>query len=481
MAGQDYPKRLEAGATQNVNIAGDYIFCKFADRPFTVIMDGSRVTMEAGDKYRNEGGFKEFEIENTDTLNPFAIVLTIGQGDYNRQIVKGEVGIVPILRNADGTTKTDTRSTLKINLTPSNLALTTYSQGEAVAVGPAPQDVPAEVTDTWVLKGDGYDILIVNNAGDDTYVEKYNKKGQYQGRETFFGVGFIAAAAFIKPPGEPLMYLNISADITVRRLIDDQIVYSTNDTYYRSISYVPERDQYLAHRSGTSGLAWLDRSFQIVSTFTGAFTARDWDEISVAYDGAQNRIIVGSTSNLYILDETGALVDSFGSPVGTGASFPGYTRGIAVVDDQTLFINAQRSKTLEYVPAVVAMYDYTTNPEFIARKPGCELAGAFLKQTSSVQVSAVISATEKSDGVTLTGEIIKAALEFYYQRKMPVDYLDHVYALDLGTTATGLPFRAISSGNETFKRASIEDNFDVLLPGQILITTDNELTLGAAL
>lgn len=136
MAGQDIRKRLAPGGAQPINVSGDYIYMKFADRPVNVIINGgrsgqTRVTMEAGDKYR-PGPFGQFEIENPDTERPAQIIITVGEGDYNRQYVKGEIQAEPILRNADGTTKPDTRFTLEMDLYPSRLSVISYQQFDLI-------------------------------------------------------------------------------------------------------------------------------------------------------------------------------------------------------------------------------------------------------------------------------------------------------------------------------------------------------------
>src|SRR5690554_437705 len=139
MAGQDITKRLQPGQSQPVQVGGDFIFLKFADRPIVVIINGgessgSRVIMEAGDKYR-PGAFQSFEIENTDNDNPAQLVMTVGRGDYNRQIVQGEIKSVISLRKADGTLVDDSRAwiekavvfrpdTMGVGITRGDLSLT---------------------------------------------------------------------------------------------------------------------------------------------------------------------------------------------------------------------------------------------------------------------------------------------------------------------------------------------------------------------
>lgn len=484
MAGQDIQKRLLPGQSQPVQVGGDFIFLKFADRPIVVIINGgessgSRVIMEAGDKYR-PGAFQSFEIENTDKDNPAQLVMTVGRGDYNRQIVQGEIMVEPGLRKADGSFVSDTRHEIVIDLYPSKLELTTYAQGEAVAIGSAQPGAITDVSDVWLFLGDQDETWVATGTGSSyLYIERFSKYGQYLGRLDYSATGFVSAAAFVKPPGEPVLYLDAGvAPIQVKRLNDKQTVYTMAANIYRSVAYIPERDQYLAHHTGTNGLAWLDRSFQVVETFSGAFPGRDWDDISLGYDAAKERILVGELGNLHILNMDGSLIETVPAPTGTGAGFPGYIKGLFTRDGQNLVIQAERAIAQTYVPALVALYDYTTKPEFISRRPGCGLLGSPFEADQLPQIKADITATGYYEGVVIEGEIIKAALEYHFRKEAPADYLDHVYKFSASRQKNGAPFQTQYAGNQTFDRANIADSFGVLLPGRMTITIDNALTMG---
>jgi len=97
------------------------------------------------------------------------------------------------------------------------------------------------------------------------------------------------------------------------------------------------------------------------------------------------------------------------------------------------------------------------------------------------QITASVTVEELADAVAISGEVIKAAIEYYFRRKAPADYMDHIYFADLGKNRVGEPIKPISSGNETFKRAGIADNFEIRVPGRLSFTIDSELELGADL
>jgi hypothetical protein len=113
MAGQDIRKLVPAGGGFPIQVSGDYIYLKYADRAIDVIINGgrsgqTRVNMEAGDKYR-PGPFEAFEVVNPDSERPAQVVFTVGEGDYNRQIITGAVKLKSTVETSLGGDQPDTR------------------------------------------------------------------------------------------------------------------------------------------------------------------------------------------------------------------------------------------------------------------------------------------------------------------------------------------------------------------------------------
>jgi hypothetical protein len=100
-----------------------------------------------------------------------------------------------------------------------------------------------------------------------------------------------------------------------------------------------------------------------------------------------------------------------------------------------------------------------------------------LRNFQAIQTTANITVEKTLNGVLVSGEVIKAALEFYFGRSMPVEYLDHVYYFDSSNNG----FKAVSSGNKTFLAANIDDNFAIRTPTNLIIKLDNDIELGALL
>jgi hypothetical protein len=197
------------------------------------------------------------------------------------------------------------------------------------------------------------------------------------------------------------------------------------------------------------------------------------------YDPVSGLVYVISNNEYFTIDlatdKVGPLVDiTFADPQ---SDIHIYYTG-AFVEGRNIYLMQDKNNTQVRKQALLA---YVTKPEFEAIRPGCELKEALIKSVGLPQITAEITATQVVGGVSITGQIIKAAIEYYYGRKVPDNYLDHVYALDLTIDENGREFKVVKSGNETFARASIVDNFGVMTPGKITITIDNELQLGVIL
>lgn len=114
MAVQDIKVRVPAGETLPVQKPGDFIYLKFADRKIAIIEDQSRFEMEAGDKYVSPNGFRDFQVQNLDQVNPVYVIFAVGKGDYYRQIIQGEIVIDPRIKTGEGVYVSDTRADHKI-------------------------------------------------------------------------------------------------------------------------------------------------------------------------------------------------------------------------------------------------------------------------------------------------------------------------------------------------------------------------------
>lgn len=485
MAGQDISKRLLPGQSQPVQVGGDFIFMKFADRPITVLINGgessgSRVVMEAGDKYR-PGNFQSFEIENTDPERPAQLLLTVGRGDYNRQIVKGEISITPILRNADGTTKTDTRHDLRIDLLPANLELDTYAAGDLIATGQTLVGSSFSTSSNFIFQKVDGDMVFMDGGSNGSWTVSRLNLQTLSYSSTFNGdlPGTAIATDMAEHPTLGFIALRTSTNELYQWTGTEWVLFGELPAAQtcNSLCYMPDRKLW----AGTSVLNGVDgkgiylfsddlasqAAFIPVATISGSHSAR--------YDRANSQLYLVRNINYIPIDIEEGTAGAEVGIVYEGNQNNGAQYGRMVVHGNDVFFmeDVYETRVRKH-----AFKNYTTKPEFRAIRPGCELAQALIRADQLPQITATITTETQANGVKVSGELIRAAMEYYFRRAVPDGYLDHVYAVDFTRDGYGRPFAPIVTGNDTFARANVADNFTSLLPGQVVITIDNELTLG---
>jgi hypothetical protein len=218
-------------------------------------------------------------------------------------------------------------------------------------------------------------------------------------------------------------------------------------------------------------------TFEIIRevAITGVPTNPSWRQ-RIAYDRFNDRYYLQSYNNgsHYILNSDFEVVESLGGFTGS----PDISRGRDVYRNQ-LYISPGAQSAQLYTAKVWDQYD--TSPRIEAVRPFCGLNNALLKRTDPIVLTAAITAREVATGIQIEGELIKAALEYYYRAKVPDDYLDHIYGFDVSRDKNGFPFKKLVSGNRTFKAAQIVDNLSTLAPSRVTVILDNEMKLGANL
>ncbi len=496
MAGDSKAFTIPAGGTYPINGNGEtYIFCQFADRPIRVKIAGKTVTMRAG-------GYQEFEplagpnarveFENTDPDNPAAVVFIMGTGTYDEKIIRGEVSVTPVLRSADGTTKPDTRQLLQIDVLPRNLVTKSYAIGDVVNKSDPLKgmkgDPESSVDDSncWVFPGpNGTIVFHTYVAGFTTGgMNFYNKElklvdqNDYApgipGNTTPYDVlwcpqyGYLSAAYGV----DGLKIYQYQNDNT-RELFD------TFEPLQRMTSwcFIPGKNQFAIHTEDDPDLGDAILILDIGLNVLRKYAVQNIGAERLRYNEFNDELWLFSTSQLrrYRLSDDAFIEPQISQLWGQDSlSFGG------VADRNTLVIttDAENPTSLRRVAAV----DYVTKPEFSALRNGCNAAHYINRKPGRApQISADITVSESPEAVTISGEVIKAAIESYFGRKAPDDYLDHVYTFDVSNGALGQAFKPISSGNETFKAAAVVDDFSIQAPGQILMTIDNEMTLGGVL
>ena len=484
---QDYVRLIPAGQTVEIPVVGDFIYCKFSDGEIRVVINGKSTNMESGDERRSGDGtvFRGVNLINETAVDK-AVVFVIGFGSFNRRIVQGNVSIEPILRSADGTTKADTRQTISVNLLPANLSVTSYLQGDTIIAARSTN----ELNPFTMFPGESGNLVIACNdpTGGVTFDEYSLKDLSYLGslgnyedgpggtfEDVCFwpGVGLIQVSKAIGEKGAVIL-LNGTDRSEDYVTLFTTILSDENKAPQTMTVDVNTGNLVLMTSSNTSTdnnlIQIYDRDFNLVQRFDSV--SRYWD--GLASDPITGNLVISDSDRLrfYSMPDFEFIEQkefSLGSFKDFGKDF--YVKGGVV------YQCTNRDETVR----ALAVRDFTTKPEFIAVRGGCELKQAVSKNAELPQTLADITVNELTSGVEIRGNLIRAALEFYYRRAAPDDYLDHIYALDYTRDAAGLPIKAISTGNRTFLASGVADEFDTLLPGQIVLIIDNDLTLGGSL
>ena len=493
MAGQDIKKRLAPGGAQPVNVSGDYIYLKFADRPVDVIINGgrsgqTRVTMEAGDKYR-PGPFEQFEIENPDTERAAQIIVTVGEGDYNRQLVKGEIGIEPILRAEDGTTKPDTRHKVSLVVYPGKTETASYSMAEKTNEVALPEianyptyQFPVSDREIGICRDFNSDDIEVQVFDIKTGKLKYSRNPAKTKR--FNPVPRDMCYA----PERGFLMMTGSSDIVLYKVVNREYISLFNvetiqgvhgSTNEETIAYDFSRNLVAisARYNDVRSVIWLD---------PWTWEVRDIRAIEDGSGGTGQRLRIGQTGEIYQTDSS----RQFYMWTGQDQGYQFIRKTYDFRDDQGLSLNGFMAleRELVFVPNTAnrviryaALNDFETKPQMIVQRQGCGLPPGLVLNQGDIYTNAELTATETDLGVIYEGELIRAVLEMFYQRSVPDDYLDHVYAMSKNNDANGYQGKDIVTGNRTFAAYGVPDDFSIRAPAAITMTIDNEMELGAAL
>lgn len=483
MAGQDYKRHIPAGGSTRINANGEtYIFCKFSDRDVTVDIAGRKVVMRTGSYMEFaplRGENSAVTIYNDDSENPAAVLFVLGVGTYDEKLVRGEISVEPILRNADGTTKPDTRGPLIIDMAPVNAIFNAYSQGDIVRKWTAePSATPgATIPDGLFHAKDGALGFFWHDDNNVLEIQTYEKETLNlidRLSVTTVVIGNVHEVGYLPGVG----YLLLDNGNKLRNL-DGEIKFNfdTLPVYnVRSFDYDPDNDWLVCRSQTDESVIFIDRNFNLIK------------QIDMPQVGNHQGIRVDYWTGNYCLfadDGTTNVMMHMVTPTGEPVETLDYTDtevnfSFPAVPDR-LYLYCDIDGEAGSVRAKVAMRDFVKKPEVETIQPGCQLGQSLIKQDIPVQVTADITGETLGGSVRIEGEVIKAALEFHYRRKAPDDYLDHVYQLDLGRDGAGQPVKTIRTGNGTFARAGIADNFTTLWPGRVALVIDNELDMGVSL
>jgi len=478
MAGQDTRKLIPAGVTLPISgVNGDFIYLKFADRPVDIILGNSRVTMEAGDKYRPGQRFQGFELENPDPDNPAQVIFTIGEGDYNRQIVQGQITTTLGIKTGTGEFISDTRKNITLDVISLAGSGLTETQFELVE--------------------------IINDAGQSWWQEiKVANGSRFFDGPAKWGLAFTEGVnkgllCFGRDSGNK--YRLIEIDPFTRALLVD----------HGEIEDLGQPD---------SAAVFGNTLFQMESLAnTGIYSKAKTDtEWTLIYPGVfRGPMIVANDQTIYFGDgATIRRIDFQGNLLGEiSVDFQcggfGFYKGklysfgntandsCAIVEpDLSSFVNSENFNPRPF-NGITIYKNYVFNsdlsldldvfaPETVTNLFAgkayrvCENAwlGPRPNRYDGVRTGAEIVVTNGETATpNVSGEIIKLALEWYYGTPMPPLYMDLLHGVEIQSSqdqATGVtvPPVEIKSNGQTLLAAKIPDNFNVIFPITVTLTID---------
>ena len=465
----DHTITVAPGSEFPVQAGGDFVFCKFADRDIRVIIQNSPRTMRAGSKWRPAGGFEAGDVivQNPDPVNPVAVVLTIGVGDFDDQIIRGEVTVNPGIRGRDGVFIDDTRSTVRLSAAFGNITPREYVEGEVV------REVDGGSSSLATVMQDGRRVLVCDYSGGNWHLNRDYPGGEWEPIMAPLGdaVGEQSGPAVWFPAGENLpgiggrIVLNVydAATLEFRRKVVTDAVWagSGGNPQIRGLIHLPGSRVAVTHK-GEAGVIT-----SIISADDGAVVERLEPDLSTSGLALRNGVIhlingsigsgSGSGSQFYDAVTYEQLPDSANQFPDDGV----IVNSLSMGPKDTVLIGTSSTVIRE-----LALRDVTISAS--GSVSACAGSGRF--KAGQVDTIAQLYTQRLENGrVLASGQLLRAVLEIYAGRYMPNDYLDYIYAVK-ADNLNGISPRVIDAGGQSFAAAGIADDAAGTFPQTIEIT-----------
>ena len=487
-------KTVVAGGQQFVDAAGDFIFCSFADRPFRIIIDGQPVTVRVGDKLRPEKRFRNFQIENLDPENAMTVTLVVGEGDYNSQIIQGEVTVNSGVRGADGVWKDDTRHTITMDVFPRRATAKAYPQETAVYQGPplvdsvdygsfsidelglmvAPMGNGFAHLVRWMRTNDGpepnqtvFQLRVYSRKMELIYQQVVSDPGSIYDMAHHNGEWYLACNKNFPGNGHGLdKGLGV-----ITRVWDNPYnvqLASVASTPLGLLIIDGDSNYFLMDSDGVVTEISKPDWFNPAGSWENNLKAR-WDYVTnTGYftdTSAGLKVWTGNFEFVRDIDlgdrSTGELYDGF-APLG---------RFYAVMGPGSVY----GSEVQEGRAAIFAFEEFTTPGQIQTIKPRCNGLSFLADSYEDTFITADVVMTPTAGGVVITGEVIRAALEQYFGRPVADGYMDHVYRFEVAGDLVGAQAIIREGGSRSLQARSVKDDLSVTVPSQMSITIDDDL------
>lgn len=473
MSNREIVVNLQPGQVVDKPANGEFWFVKTAVRDFKLRVDQQTQTVTEGDFARYPKRFGAIQFENIDTERPLRVVLVVGFGEYDRKIIRGTITAKKGVERANGEIVPDTRYSIDAYVIPTNTQTVTYAVGDVI--DSTNEGVTGGIGSHRAVTLRGGNVLIADNT---YFVREYDKDFNFIGSyDLDLSVGGVASGALIdwaydEKRGRFVALTNTSVIEGGGWTGKAVMVFSESftvksgvrapDSYeLTGITYDKKYDRFISLelRDNGASFALVVRDAETL-TEQSVYMLPHIGLTGITMYGGEVWLINNANSAVKVhdLDTFGALDDkSIGQGNGIVASW----------DDLAAFFVSSSGVVLRKVAAEDILFN---GKGYISVD-----AGKIIMRDSHY-TRADVTYSGEVGSFKVTGEMIKAALEWSMGKFIADGYLDNVYAIEFSSPEIGKPYR-VASGDQSFLAAGIEDSFSVTLPQKITIVTDRELPI----
>ncbi len=478
---------------QNVPVnRPEFVYIKTAARPVIVTVEGQAIAMEAGEKRRFPSAVAEMTIYNPDT-RPLLVVLVVGVGDYEKLIVSGEMVNAGGVKRANGTFVTDRRYWLPLSLhvsdnyTPEFWSFGDYAKredsGQPMEYGDSFSSGPLYEGTILIPDSGGYQQYLRMNPEDWSVVQSgfyvkesgdgYNASHMAWGGDYFWGA---------VTSGRIMRKAAAGADFSVVKVVGQQIaqIGASDAAKLVAVRLYGADTIRIYHSETLDFIKDIAVTGDIMNTSQKETILIEHDEADgvdrlwlLAANGA------GTVGQWVYNIETGALIDS-SIKSGLTVDYVGNFRFGGIYGDWVITVDSQgghaknqqaykfANREIDRRAKGGATLSSTTGPTRGTRCP------RLLKPTSYINYITEADVTVDHATDTMSGEIIKAALEMYLDQELADDYLDHVFGIRVYDPGADVPwpYREILTGGKSFLLALQADNFSTKYPARLDLLID---------
>lgn len=518
---QDYTITLKPGGAENITIGEvEFVFIKAAGGPVLVDIDNAVTLMEVNEQRRPGKRFDQFVMKNPDPVNELTVTYVAGIGDYRTQTIKGQLNVVPSIIKSDGAVLPDTRYFLDLTITPDQVftgqvvengeIIERYQLRTWASGGPTTRGCGAGFTDSGT-------VFLVdevkNNSGNmSVVISEYDvETGSVYRTTTFSGFGSINGKEpqsliwlddnrlLMGSANGGVWLLNYGNPGNVSQLGSFSSESAANITAYvggtalglsadRRTLYQLARVSDLTYRVEKAAFDEATVTMGSVANVLEHTVSTYWTYVNCHWITEVNGKILfhlqtyrsaGEVFGDQVYDLTNTVQTDFGTNLGR------FNPGATANDTVRFYAEQRPDGRLEVINEVNNGNTYygvhwEANTEFSAKArvsdngPGGLVS--ILKPQDAQLITANVNATYLNNGrFKVSGEVIRYALQLYLRKLDISGYLDALFGLEIPETGGSPGWEQILTGNESFQRASIEDNFSIILPGTLRLYVDNNL------